>query len=300
MRVFYPDVPELPLPPGHRFPAGKYRALRALIESENLLGPMVELSPCPLADRGDLLLAHDAAYVDAVLEGRVPPAIQRRIGLPWSEIQRDRSRATVGGALTAARAALVDGFSGQLAGGTHHAHRETGSGFCTFNDLAVTSLKLIAEKAVEKIAIVDLDVHQGDGTAAILGQNPAVFTLSVHGEKNFPFVKPPSTLDVGLPDGTGDNAYLDRLSDALACVFAAEPEIVFFIAGADPLASDRLGRLSLTLDGLGHRDRMVLEACRRRAIPVAVVIGGGYAEPISDSVAAYAQTFRIAREVFGF
>ena len=243
-------------------------------------------------------MAHDASYVNAVLDGSLSAAAQKQIGIPWSAVLRDRSLATVGGTLAAARSALDHGASGQLAGGTHHANSSGGSGFCTFNDLAVASLTLLAEKRVARIAIIDLDVHQGDGNALILGDNPAVFTLSMHGQNNFPFIKPPSTLDIGLADGTGDDDYLDRLDGALARVFAIGPELVLYIAGADPLASDRLGRLSLSLQGLAARDRMVFEACRWRGCPVAVVIGGGYADPITDTVAAYAQTFTILREVF--
>lgn len=301
MKLYYPDVAELPLPPGHRFPAGKYTALRARVTAESAqpgVAAAIDLRPSPLATRDDLIVAHAPHYVDAMLGGTLPAAAMRRIGLPWSKILLERSLSTVGGSLSAARSALIDGVSGQLAGGTHHAHRDAGSGFCTFNDLAVTTLTLLAARAVERVAIVDLDVHHGDGNATILGGNPAVFTLSLHGEKNFPFLKPPSTLDVALADGTRDEEYLDRLDAALAMVFASAPELVLYIAGADPLDSDRLGRLSLTLDGLARRDRMVLEGCRRRACPVAVVIGGGYAEPISDTVAAYAQTFSVARSVF--
>lgn len=300
MRFFYPDTPELPLPAGHRFPAGKYRMLRERVVREGILGRSATLLPSPAAGRDELERAHDPAYVSAMLEGTVAADIQRRIGLPWSPVLVARSRATVGGSLAAARAALATGASGQLAGGTHHAHRDFGSGFCTFNDLAVASLTLLEEGRVERVAIVDLDVHQGDGNAAILGADPRVFVLSVHGEKNFPFRKPPSDLDVGLPDGTEDDAYLRALSPALEQVEAFRPNLVLYLSGADPLASDTLGRLSLTHAGLAERDRVVFEHCRRRAIPVSLAIGGGYADPITDSVEGYANTFRVMREVFGF
>lgn len=300
MRFYYPDTPELPLPPGHRFPAGKYRMLRERVVREDILGRSVTLVPSPAAERGELERAHDPAYVTAMLEGTVAADIQRRIGLPWSPVLVARSRATVGGSLAAARTALETGVSGQLAGGTHHAHRDFGSGFCTFNDLAVASLTLLEEGRVQRVAIVDLDVHQGDGNAAILGSDPRVFVLSVHGEKNFPFRKPPSDLDVGLPDGTEDEAYLRALAEALEHVEAFRPDLVLYLSGADPLASDTLGRLSLTHAGLAERDRAVFEHCRRRGVPVSLAIGGGYAEPISDSVEGYANTFRVMREVFGF
>jgi acetoin utilization deacetylase AcuC-like enzyme len=222
----------------------------------------------------------------------------RRIGLPWSETLVARSRATVGGAIAAARAALSDGLSGQLAGGTHHAHAEFGSGYCVFNDLAVAALTMLDERRVARVAIVDLDVHQGDGNAAILAQRPDVFVLSLHGAKNFPFRKVPSTLDIPLPDGTEDRAYLAALADGLAAVEAFRPELVLYLSGADTLAGDTLGRLAMTMEGIMERDHMVLETMRRRGIPVSIAIGGGYADPIADSVAVYANTFRVAMDVF--
>lgn len=300
MRFYYPDTPELPLPPGHRFPAGKYRMLRERVVREDILGRSVTLVPSPAAERAELERAHDPSYVTAMLDGTVAADIQRRIGLPWSPVLVARSRATVGGSLAAARAALETGVSGQLAGGTHHAHRDFGSGFCTFNDLAVASLTLLEEGRIARVAIVDLDVHQGDGNAAILGSDRRVFVLSIHGEKNFPFRKPPSDLDVGLPDGTEDEAYLRALAQAMEHVEAFRPDLVLYLSGADPLASDTLGRLSLTHAGLAERDRAVFEHCRRRGVPVSLAIGGGYAEPISDSVEGYANTFRVMREVYGF
>ena len=298
MRFFYPDVPVLPLPPGHRFPSGKFDALRAIVDRENILG-RAELLPAPPADRDDLLRAHAAEYVDTMLAGTVMPEAMRRIGLPWSQTLVDRSRATVGGAIASARAALDDGLSGQLAGGTHHAHREFGSGFCVFNDLAVASLTLLESGEVSRIAIVDTDVHQGDGNAAILGADPRVFILSVQGAKNFPFSRVQSTLDVDLPDGTGDETYLCALEGALRQVLAFRPELVLFLSGADALAEDRLGRLSLTHAGLMARDRLVLGDCKSAGVPVAIAIGGGYGQPIETSVQAYANTFRVAASLWG-
>lgn len=299
MRFFFPDTPELPLPAGHRFPVGKYRMLRELVARDEILG-RAELVPSPPIAIEALTRAHAPGYVAAVLSGTLPADAQRRIGLPWSEVLVARSRATVGGSLAAAHAALANGVSGQLAGGTHHAHRDFGSGYCVFNDLAVATLTLLAEGCAERVAIVDLDVHQGDGNAAMLAGNPSVFVLSVHGEKNFPFRKVPSSLDVGLPDGTGDAAYLAALADALAAVAAFRPELILYLSGADALAADKLGRLGLTHDGMAERDRMVLEFARRRGIAISIAIGGGYADPISESVLAYANTFRTAREVFGW
>ena len=297
MLIFYPDTPDLPLPDGHRFPARKYRLLRDCIAQHRLLGNW-KLAPSPLATLRELESAHSPAYVQAVLEGALAPDIQRRIGLPWSETLALRSRATVGGSLAAARQALRDGFSGQLAGGTHHAHRDFGSGYCVFNDLAVAALTLLAEGEVQRVAVVDLDVHQGDGNAALLTGQPGAFVLSVHGDKNFPFRKVPSDLDVALPDGTDDRAYLRALAGALDVITGFRPDLVLYLSGVDPLRSDTLGRLDLSFDGLAERDRFVLEFCRRRAIPVSIAIGGGYASPITDTVEAYANTFRVAREVF--
>ena len=201
--------------------------------------------------------------------------------------------------MAAARSALETGLSGQLAGGTHHAHRDFGSGFCVFNDLAVAALTLLEERRAERIAILDVDVHQGDGNAAILKDEPRVLVISLHGAKNFPFRRVASDLDVDLPDGTGDRAYLHALADVLPVIDGFRPDILLYLSGVDPLKQDRLGRLDLTHDGLAERDRMVFEYCRLRGLPVSIAIGGGYAEPISDSVRAYAQTFRIAREVLG-
>ncbi len=297
MQFFYPDTPDLPLPPGHRFPAGKYRMLRDRITTERTLGD-ARLTRSPIATITELHRAHDENYVAAVLDGTLPAEIQRRIGLPLSETLVARSLATTGGSIAAARSALETGLSGQLAGGTHHAHRDFGSGYCVFNDLATAALAMLVEARVERVAIIDLDVHQGDGNAAILAANPAVFVLSIHGEKNFPFRKVPSTFDIGLPDGTEDRAYMHALAGALERIAEFRPDLVLYLSGADPLKSDTLGRLALTFDGLEERDRMVFQFCRRRGIPVSIAIGGGYADPISDSVQAYTNTFRVAREVF--
>ena len=297
MRFFFPDVPTLPLPPGHRFPSGKYDALRAVIDRDRVLG-RAGLLPAAPVERAELLRAHDAVYVDAMLAGSMAPEAMRRIGLPWSEALVNRSRATVGGAIASGRAALAQGISGQLAGGTHHSHRAFGSGFCVFNDLAVATLTLLEDGDVSRVAIVDTDVHQGDGTAAILGEDRRVFTLSIQGAKNFPFRRVSATLDVDLPDGTQDADYLAALTGALEPVVAFRPELVFFLSGADPLAEDRLGRLSLTHAGLMARDRLVLETFKKIGVPVAIAIGGGYSEPITASVTAYANTFRVAAELW--
>jgi acetoin utilization deacetylase AcuC-like enzyme len=299
MRFYFPDVPDLALPEGHRFPAGKYRLLRTLIEREALLGS-AQLLASPMASRDDLLRAHSETYVDAVISGTLPAEGVRRIGLPWSDALVARSRATVGGSLAAARAALQTGLSGQLAGGTHHAHRDFGSGYCVFNDLAVAATTLLSEGVVRRVAIVDLDVHQGDGNSSILGPDPRVFVLSIQGERNFPFRRVPSTLDVDLADGTEDADYLRALEGALESVVAFRPDLVLYLSGADPLKEDTLGRLSLTHAGLARRDARVFETFKARGVPVSIAIGGGYARPIEPTVRGYANTFAMARQVFGF
>jgi acetoin utilization deacetylase AcuC-like enzyme len=296
VQFFYPDIEEMPLPDGHRFPGGKYRLLREKAIGTGIL-PADWLVSSPSIGIGDLERAHSSAYVSAVLQGTLTADAVRKIGLPWSETLVRRSRATVGGALAAARSALAHGLSGQLAGGTHHAHRDFGSGFCVFNDLAVTCLVLLETNVLQRIAIVDLDVHQGDGNSAILKGVPGMLVVSVQGARNFPFRRVPSDIDVELPDQTEDRAYLSALAEVLPAVEAHKPDLVLYLSGADPLLEDRLGRLALTAEGLAERDRMVFEMCRRRGFPVSIAIGGGYAQPIDVTVSAYAQTFRVAREV---
>ncbi len=296
-RFFYPDTPDLPLPPRHRFPAGKYSRLRQQVITGRLLGGAT-LAPSPAVALRDLSRAHSDDYIAAVLEGTLSPDAQRRIGLPWSATLVRRSRATVGGSIAAAREALAHGISGQLAGGTHHAHRDFGSGYCTFNDLAVAALALLADGAVDRVAILDCDVHQGDGNAAILGANPKAFVVSIHGEKNFPFRKVPSDLDIALPDGAGDDDFLRAVDVALEAIGAFRPDLLLYLSGADPLAGDTLGRLAVSLEGLAHRDRRVFSHCRDRGCPVAVVAGGGYANPIDLTVAAYAQTYATAARIY--
>ncbi|MEM9356486.1 MAG: histone deacetylase [Pseudomonadota bacterium] len=296
---FYPDTPDVPLPEQHRFPAGKYRMLLNHVRENNILGK-AKLAPSPKADRNLLLTAHEKGYVDSVLEGTWSKDIERRVGIPWSPILVQRSLAAVGGSLAAARAALDTGVSGQLAGGTHHAHRDFGSGFCVFNDLAVAALTLTGEQRVGKVAILDTDVHQGDGNAAVLSPHPDMFVVSVHGQKNFPFRKVPSDFDIGLADDTTDEAYLAAVESALAAVIAFQPDILLYLSGADPLASDSLGRLKISFEGLKARDRLVFTFARSESMPVCLVLGGGYAKPISDTVSAYANTLHALREIYGF
>lgn len=299
LNFYYPDTPDIPLPEAHRFPAGKYRELRNLVSQEGLLGGAA-LAPSPPATKELLLTAHDETYVDSVLEGTWTKDVQRRIGLPWSETLVARSLAAVGGSLAAAQSALQNGVSGQLAGGTHHAHRDFGSGFCVFNDLAVAAITLLQERRVRRVAILDTDVHQGDGNAAILTPRQDVFVVSVHGEKNFPFRKVASDLDIGLADGTTDDAYLAATEQALSAISGFRPDILLYLSGADALTSDSLGRLDVSFDGLQKRDHLVFAKTHEHSLPICLVLGGGYAKPISDTVSAYANTLRAMRAVYGF
>lgn len=228
------------------------------------------------------------------MEGKLPAAILRRIGFPWSEGLVARTLCSVGATLAATRNALETGFGGTLAGGTHHAFYAEGAGFCVFNDIAV-AIKASGKRA----AVIDLDVHQGDGTAAIFAGDPSVLTISLHGENNFPFRKQVSKVDIAFPDGTCDEEYLAALERVIPELVGFAPELVFYQSGVDGLSSDRLGRLALTAEGLAQRDRMVFEEVRRAGIPVVTVLGGGYSEPIEFTVDAHAATFRIAEEVFG-
>lgn len=298
MRIFFSDTYEFPLPEGHRFPVMKYRKLRDLLVKERIVDESA-LVEAPLIDPGVLHHAHSPDYVRDFLEGRLPDRAMRRIGLPWSPEFAQRALASVGGTVAAAEAALRDGIGGNLAGGTHHAFREYGEGFCVFNDIAVAALKLLHEKRVRRVAVVDLDVHQGNGTAAILANESRAFILDLYGRHNYPFRKVPATLEVPLENGTEDPEYLAILERALPNVLAFKPEIVFYQAGVDVLRDDSLGKLGMTHDGVVRRDRMVLEAAAEHEIPIVLTLGGGYAKPIDPSVRAYAGTYRVAAEVFG-
>lgn len=299
MRVFYSDHHTVELPPGHRFPMGKYRALREALLQGGVLATE-DLHPAPMATRAELERVHDPAYVASILDGTIDAKAQRRIGLPWSPALVARSSASAGGTLAAARAALVDGLAANLAGGTHHAHRAYGAGFCVWNDLAVTAAALLAEGHVARVLVFDVDVHQGDGTAAIFAGDERVQTFSLHGARNFPFEKQASDLDVPLPDGAGDDDVLAAVEHGLAH-FAAQPApgLVLYQGGVDALATDSLGRLRMTHAGLAERDRRVLAHFRARDIPVVLTLGGGYAKPIDDTVAAHANTYRVATALAG-
>ncbi len=278
---------------------GKYSLLREALLSSGVL-QTTELVPAELVNVEALLRVHTRRWVEAVLGNHLDGAELRRLGFPWSQELVLRSLASVGGTCAAAARALVDGIGGNLAGGTHHAFPDHGEGYCVFNDIAVSIRMLQAERAIRRALVVDLDVHQGNGTAAVFAKDPEVFTFSMHGEHNFPFRKQRSTLDIGLPDGAGDDVYLDVLARHLPRVLeAARPDIVYYQAGVDPLAEDALGRLSLSHAGLEARDTFVLEAVRRSGLPVVVTLGGGYARPLDASVRAHIGTYRAARMVWG-
>jgi acetoin utilization deacetylase AcuC-like enzyme len=299
VRVFHSDQFRIPLPPGHRFPMGKYRQLREALVARGLL-QAAELVPSQPAGVEALLSVHTRRWVEAVLEGRLAEAEVRRLGFPWSLELVLRSRAAVGGTCAAAERALLDGLAANLAGGTHHAFPDHGEGYCVFNDIAVSIRTLQARGSIERALVVDLDVHQGNGTAAVFTEDPRVFTFSIHGEHNFPFRKQRSTLDVGLPDGTGDEVYLDVLVRHLPRVLeAARPDLVYYQAGVDPLANDTLGRLGLSHAGLEARDAFVFEAARRAGLPLVLTLGGGYTRPLEATVEAHIGTYRVLRQICG-
>ena len=297
MQVFYADQFVLPLPAGHRFPMGKYRLLRDRLAAEQ---PEVRLMPAQPASDGELALAHSPAYIAAISDGSVDPKIMREIGFPWSTAMAERARRSVGATVAACRTAIREGLAANIAGGTHHAYADRGGGFCVFNDAAVAARLLQAEwsrarSTALRVAIVDLDVHQGNGTAAIFRSDPTVFTLSIHAQKNFPFRKEASDLDVELPDGCRDDAYLSALETALDELDRRfDPGLVIFLAGADPHEGDRLGRLKLTWDGLEARDRRVFDWAWQRRLPIAFAMAGGYGHRIEDTVQVQANTFRVA------
>lgn len=295
MNIFYNDHFVLPLPPGHRFPMQKYALLRAAVQA---WAPHA-LHEAPAASEDELRLAHTADYVRRMLDGSLSEQEVRRIGFPWSPPMAERARRSVGATIAAARAALRDGIAVNLAGGTHHAHADHGEGFCCFNDVAVATRVLQRERAVERVLICDLDVHQGNGSAAIFAGDASVFTFSMHGERNFPARKEASTLDVALPDGCTDEDYLAALRAQLPGIIDRfRPEMVFYLAGADPYVGDRLGRLALSKAGLAERDRIVLRLARDAGLPVAVTMAGGYADEVDDIVDIHFNTVRTAFEVF--
>jgi acetoin utilization deacetylase AcuC-like enzyme len=285
-----------PLPDGHRFPVAKYALLRERAVSEGLVSAD-QIQDAPAATDDMLLRVHDRAYVDGFRNGTLDPAAIRRLGFPWSPALVERSLRALGGTVAASRHALAHGVAMNLAGGTHHAFPSYGEGFCVFNDVAVATRVLQAEGLVRRVAVVDLDVHQGNGTHAIFTGDPTAYTFSMHGGRNYPFNKVPGTLDIELEDGTTDERYLELLAEALPTVLReARADLVFYLAGADPHERDRLGRLKLTFEGLRRRDMLVLESCREVGIPVAVTIAGGYGREVDDTVRVHLGTVDVATE----
>ena len=300
MNLYYADHFVLPLPAGHRFPMEKYSRLRERLLASGVFAASDFHVPVAASDT-EILRAHDAAYLERVAAGTLEPAEVRRIGFPWSPAMVERSRRSAGATLAACRSALEpgQGCAANLAGGTHHAHRDFGSGFCVFNDAAIAALAMRAEGRARRIALIDCDVHQGDGSAAILAAEPEIFTCSLHGAKNFPFRKQVSDLDIELPDDTGDEAYLQALDGALERIFDGfRPDLAIYLAGADPYEGDRLGRLALSMAGLAARDERVLGTCRAANVPVAIAMAGGYASEIDDTVTIHATTVLTAARLF--
>jgi acetoin utilization deacetylase AcuC-like enzyme len=294
VRAFYCDHFVLPLPEGHRFPMAKYRMLRERVLADGIIAPCDLIVPAA-AEWDALRLVHTEDYLEGVASGTLPREVQRRIGFPWSDAMVERARRSVGGTIAAARAALDEGAAANLAGGTHHSFADRGEGFCIFNDIAVAARLLLRERRIARALVVDLDVHQGNGTALIFAGEPAVFTFSVHGASNFPFHKEASDLDLALPDGTSDADYLELIAHHLPALIARHrPDLVFYLAGADPYEGDRLGKLKLTIDGLRARDALVFAACRAAGLPVAVSMGGGYAPDLDAVVRIHANTIREA------
>lgn len=299
MKAFYSDHFVLPLPEGHRFPMAKYSMLRERVATE-LLG--VHMLEAPAATVGELALAHDPDYVKSVQSGTLSPQALREIGFPWSQAMAERSLRSAGASIAAARVAAVEGIAGNLAGGTHHASAGQGGGFCVFNDIAVAARvrqmeHFRATKRTLQVLVVDLDVHQGNGTASIFANDPSVFTLSLHGEKNFPFRKVTSDLDVGLPDDCADDAYLDALDLALKTLTErVQPEFLIYLAGADVHEGDRLGRLKLTESGMQARDQRVFDWAREKGLPMIICMGGGYGRDLETTVQVQMNTWRLAYE----
>jgi acetoin utilization deacetylase AcuC-like enzyme len=294
VKVFYSDHFVLPLPEEHRFPMAKYSMLRERVAADDICGPGELQTPRAVTDE-EILRAHAPGYLERVVSGSLTDKEIRRIGFPWSKRVVERSRRASGGTLGACLAALGEGLAANLAGGTHHAFSDRGEGYCVFNDSAIAARAVQAAGLAARVVVIDTDVHQGNGTAEILRGDATVFTFSIHGAKNFPFHKEESDLDAPLPDGADDSEFLNVLERGLeAALEAADADLAIYLAGADPFEGDRLGRLSITKAGLAERDRLVLEACRDRGIPVAVTMAGGYARNVEDTVDVHFQSIKRA------
>ena len=299
LKCFYTDHFVLPLPTEHRFPMPKYSRLRERVVTEGIIKPEDLIVPEAASDE-QILRAHDADYLEKVKTGTLTAKEIRRIGFPWTPEMVERSRRSSGATIAACKTALVEGFAVNLAGGTHHAFRDHGEGYCVFNDSAIASRAMQAEGHVRCMVILDCDVHQGNGTAAILQGDSTIFTFSIHGEKNFPYHKEKSDLDIELLDGTGDKVYLDMLEEGVQRALAmSHADLAIYLAGADPFEGDRLGRLKLTKDGLRQRDELVLGLCKARDLPVAITMAGGYARNVEDIADIHLATVKVASEMVG-
>jgi len=297
MQVFYTPRYYADIGSGHVFPIRKFELVRDKLIAEGTLQPAELFEPTP-ATVDDVLLVHTSDYVWRLCSGQLTVKEIRRLGLPWSESLVRRSFYAVGGTLAATQAALKNGYSSNLAGGTHHAFADRGEGFCVLNDVAIAIRAMRARQLIQRAAIVDCDVHQGNGTATIFAGDDDTFTFSMHGANNYPLFKAQSSLDVELPDRTRDAEYLETLAHHLPAVFASDPQIVFYLAGADPYKGDKLGRLALSIDGLRNRDAYVLRECFEREIPVVTVMSGGYGKDINDTIEIHCNTIRVVKEVF--
>lgn len=294
MKAFYSDTFVLPLPEGHRFPMAKYSRLRERLLAEGIMSAG-DLHEAPPAALDDLQFVHTREYVQAIVDGTVARDVQRRIGFPWSPHMVERARRSVGATIAAARCAMEEGCAANLAGGTHHAFADRGEGYCVFNDVAVAARVLQRDGLATRVAVIDCDVHQGNGTAAIFRGDTNVFTLSLHGARNFPFKKEVSHLDIEFEDGTGNEVYLISLARALDFVLGTHnPDVVFYLAGADPYEGDRLGRLKLTIEGLRRRDETVLTRCHRDGLPAVITMSGGYAPDVDAIVRIHSNTIQTA------
>jgi acetoin utilization deacetylase AcuC-like enzyme len=297
MRVFYTPCYYANIGSGHIFPIRKFELVRDKLLAEGTLHPGNLCEPVP-ATHEQVRLVHTADYLTRLCAGTLTTKELRRLGLPWSPSLVQRSFYAVGGTIAAANSSLEDGFSSNLAGGTHHAFAERGEGFCVLNDVAIAIRTLRSRRMIERVAIIDCDVHQGNGTATIFKDDPETFTFSIHGANNYPLFKVQSTVDIELPDNTEDEIYLETLANHLPAVFRHDPEIVFYLAGADPYRGDKLGRLALTIDGLRKRDELVLHECYEREVPVVTVMSGGYGKELSDTVEIHCNTIRAVKRVF--
>ncbi|MFN2513511.1 MAG: histone deacetylase [Pyrinomonadaceae bacterium] len=297
MRVFYTPRYYADIGDGHVFPIRKFELVRNRLLAEGTLGPEELIEPEPAAVE-DVRLVHTEDYISRLCAGALKSNELRRLGLPWSESLVQRSFFAVGGTIGAAYSALDNGIGSNLAGGTHHAFSDRGEGFCVLNDIAVAIQVLRRDGLISRPAVIDCDVHQGNGTATIFANDTDVFTFSMHGAKNYPLFKVESTLDIELPDGTDDESYLETLAHHLPLVLQHNPDIIFYLAGADPFTGDKLGRLAVSIEGLRRRDELVLDECYQGEIPAVTVMSGGYGENIGDTVEIHCNTIRTAKRIF--